>query len=108
MTHYFLIEHFKVPRSQNQILISLVSIQVAMIANTWFETFSTIVTTVVSPKAEEVNYIEGVHIDCSVEIINLIVSRNKLSIKMSHLTIWNTDVNLFVKYDIDSSLFFMS
>ena len=54
------------PRSQNQTLLSLVSIQVGMIASTWLQTFSTIVTTVVSPQAKEVSYIE----DCSVEIMN--------------------------------------
>ena len=72
------------PHSQNQTLLSLVFIQVAMIANTWLQTFSTIVTTAVSLQAKEVNYIEGVHIDCSVEIMNLIDSMNKWSVKMSH------------------------
>ena len=54
------------PRSQNQTLFDLVSIQVAMIASTWLQTFPTIVTTVVSSQAKEVNYVEGIHIDCSV------------------------------------------
>ena len=74
------------PRSQNQTLLNLVSIQVTMTASTWLQTFFTIVKTVVSPQAKEVNYIEGVHIECSVEIMSLTDSRNKLSIKMSHLT----------------------
>ena len=74
------------PHSQNQTFLSLVSIQVTTIASTWLQTFFTVVTTVVSPKAKEVNYTEDVHIDCSVDIMNLIDSRNKLSIKMSHLT----------------------
>ena len=47
-----------------------------MIARTLLQTFSTIVTTVVSPHAKEVNYIERVHIDYSVKIMNLIDSRN--------------------------------
>ena len=45
----------------------------------------TIVTTVVSPHAKEVNYIENVHIDGSVKIMNLI-------------NLWNTDVNLYISH----------
>ena len=78
------------PHSQNQKLLSLVSIYVAMIGRTLLQTFSTIVTTVVSPHANEVNYIECVHIDYSVKIMNLIDSRNIYLLLHSKCHIYRT------------------
>ena len=72
-----------------------------MIARTLLQTFSTIVTAVVSPHAKEVNYIECVRIDYSVKIMNLIdCSRNiylLLHLKC-HIYAWNTDLNLYISH----------
>ena len=63
------------PHSQNQIVKPGLH-KVATFASTLLQTFSTIVTTVLSPHAKEVNYNGSVHIDCPMKIMNLIDSRN--------------------------------